>query len=198
MIRLTRSFALGIGLMSFAFMANIAFAVEPPPPPKIETKLPIRASYPVKIHPPSAEQNEKVILRLPESVVRELAAKLNEKGSSAVPPGSSFGEDAPPRSLPASALPHGATIVAGCALSLAMISFMLLRQRRSRGAWLGGAAGVILLGVLVANYSQANVPPPPDYHLKLEKQFNSCLIFIVPDGGEVEVFLSDKPPPAPR
>ena len=175
-------------LAVLACVTSTLALAEPAPPPKlIETKLPIKASYPVKVQPVKPDQAEKATIHLPESVVRDLAARLNDKQSSAVPMSGGRGDSTQPSNMP-----HGATIIAGCMLSLAMIGFVLMRQRRTRWAWASGAAGVVLLGLVIASYTQANVAPPPEYFRKLEEAKNKCLIVIVPDGGDVEIFVPEK------
>lgn len=165
-------------------------AAEPPPlppvaPKLIETNLPIKASYPVKLQPAKAQQTEMVIVQLPESVVRELAAKLNEKRSSTVPIGGSSSNDTTPRNLP-----HGATIIAGIALSLAMVSFVIMPRRRRLLAGVTGAAGLVFVSLVAVNYSQANAPPPELFIPEIQVPRDQCLIVVTPGNGDIEIFTA--------
>lgn len=153
------------------------------PPPTVEKEY-IKAMYPVSRHYTKPQKPERPAIHLPESVLRDLVAKMDAKRPGSAPVGGVYDVHTV---LPA--IPHGATIFAGMAISLAMISLVVLRRNRPAWWWLGSGVALLFAGVVLADYLQANAPAPlRDPRQKIEPQ-EQCLIVVTDSGEPIHIFV---------
>ena len=127
------------------------------PPPEFREPAPVKpaegVSIPVEITYAKPNGNTAAKIVIPVAMLGTLSqAKANK--SFTVPTGA--GEPGEPTS----GFPHGGTIIAGLAISLAMVSLVYLLRRKPAHKWAVTGTAVVLLGLGITSYLWADIRVP--------------------------------------
>ncbi len=147
----------------FSWLAVLLLTVSPvlgnaAPPPEsfiqtVEPKEAAGTSLPVEITYAKANGNTAAKIVIPVNLLGTLSqAKANKSFTlpiGAVDPGQ-----------PTTGFPHGGTIIAGLAISLAMVSMVYLLRRKPAHKWAVTGSAVVLLGLGITSYLWADIKIP--------------------------------------
>lgn len=122
--------------------------VAPPPATKPIVSVPVEVSY------AKANGNPAAKIVIPLETLKTLAQSAELNKSLTLPLG------AADPSQPTSGFPHGGTIIAGLAISLAMMSMVYLLRRKPAQKWAVTGAAVVLLGLGITSYLWADLRVP--------------------------------------
>jgi hypothetical protein len=120
--------------------------VAPPPAEQPSVSIPVEITY----AKPNGNTAAKVVI--PVALLGTLSQAKTHKSLS-LPLGPEPGQ-------PTSGFPHSGTIIAGLAISLAMVSMVYLVRRKSSQKWAVTGATVVLLGLGVTTYLWADIKVP--------------------------------------
>lgn len=147
-------------IAALLFIAASAFANVAPPPdigPRV-IALPIKPtpgiSVPVEVTYAKPNGNPTAKIVIPLAMLKSLAESAKANPSVTLPHGVA---DPNP---PTTGFPHGGTIIAGLAISLAMVSMVYLLRRKPSHKWAVTGTAVVLLGLGVTSYLWADIRVP--------------------------------------
>lgn len=136
---------------------SAALANAPAPPRDLRPEMPAPIKAPVGISVPVAVSYEKLNgakIVIPLETLKTLAQSAQLNKSLTLPVG------AADPSQPTSGFPHGGTIIAGLAISLAMVSMVYLIRRKPAQKWAVTGTTVVLLGLGITSFLWADIKVP--------------------------------------
>lgn len=153
MISFLRLSAVAVLLLTPAFLRADIKIERPVPPPKAPENLQA-LSVPVEVSYAKPHGNPMAKIVIPLATLQSLVESAKVNKSITLP----LGVAEP--GAPTSGFPHGGTIIAGLAISLAMVSLVYLLRRKPAHKWAVTGTVVVLLGLGVTSYLWADIAIP--------------------------------------
>lgn len=143
-----------LGLLLVGGLVRADIRIERPgPQPKPAENLQAM-SVPVEISYVKPNGNPRAKIVIPSAMIQSLVEADRANKSLTLPVGGAEPSE------PTSGFPHGGTIIAGLALSLAMVSLVFMSRRKPAPKWAFTGAAVVVLGLGVTSYLWADVVIP--------------------------------------
>lgn len=183
-------FRLMCWIAALFLIASSASANAPPPDLYREPAPPVKASaglsVPVEVTYAKPTGNSTAKIVIPAATLASLVEAAKANKSLTLP----VGVAEPPQ--PNTGFPHGGTIIAGLALSLAMVSMVYLLRRKPAHRWAVTGTAVVLLGLGVTSYLWADIRIPGQPYNGPARRPNEPAPIPQPAGPMVTIEISEK------
>jgi hypothetical protein len=176
--------------LALLLVGTSVFANAPPPDlfkePAPPVKAPAGVSVPVEVSYAQPNGNSTAKIVIPAATLASLVEAAKANKSLTLP----LGVVEP--SQPNSGFPHGGMIIAGLALSLAMVSMVYLLRRKPAHRWAVTGTAVVLLGLGVTGYLWADIRIPGQPYNGPARRPNEPGPIPQPQGPMVTIEVSEK------